>query len=164
MIDTTLVSALRRDGAPRPSAATTDGVALQTARRRKERTYPEPCGSSRPVLSWWCWRARSQDVGLQKLVTFLWLLAEAKSRSEPSLLRRRAESAWRLRWTSMLSCAATRAFACSLLDRRNNGGGDGVIPTLADVLREHRHAGLGVCYLGQLPLRPTLIATWPIAT
>ena len=44
VIDTTLVSALRRDGAPRPSAATTDGVALQAARRRKERTYPELVG------------------------------------------------------------------------------------------------------------------------
>ena len=43
----------------------------------------------------------------------------------------------------MLSCAAARAFACSLLDRRPNGGGDGVTPTLADVLQEHRHAGEG---------------------
>ena len=45
VIDTTLVSALRRDGgAPRPSAATTDGVALQAARLRKERFYPELVG------------------------------------------------------------------------------------------------------------------------
>ena len=44
MIDTTLVSVLWRDGAPRPSAATTDGVALQAARRRKERTYRELVG------------------------------------------------------------------------------------------------------------------------
>ena len=43
-IDTTFVSALRRDGAPRPSAATTDGVALQAARWRKEHTYPELVG------------------------------------------------------------------------------------------------------------------------
>ena len=64
-------------------------------------------------------------------------------------MRRRAESAWRLRWSSMLSCAAARAFGCSLLDGRPNGGGDGVTPTLADVLQEHRHAGLGEasCFL-----------------
>ena len=40
----TLVFGLRRDGAPRPSAATTDGVALQAARRRKERFCPELVG------------------------------------------------------------------------------------------------------------------------
>ena len=140
VIDTTLVSALRSDRAPRPSAATTDGVALQAARRRKERTYPELVGPG----------ARAKLVVLAgevagrwsaETVTFIRLMAEAKSRSEPSLLRRRAECAWRLRWCSMLGCAAARA--CSLLDRRPNGGGDGDTPTLADVLQEHRHAGLG---------------------
>ena len=66
VIDTTLVSALRRDGAPRPSAATTDGVALQAARRRKN-ALTGNLWVLAPALSWWCWRARSQDFGLQKL-------------------------------------------------------------------------------------------------
>ena len=43
-IDTTLVSALTRDGTARPGADRHDGVALAEARRRKERTYPELSG------------------------------------------------------------------------------------------------------------------------
>ena len=40
-MDTTLVSALRADGTPRPRAATTPGAALDDARTRKETTCPE---------------------------------------------------------------------------------------------------------------------------
>ena len=40
-VDTTLVSALHCDGTARRGAADRDGVALDEARRRKERTYPE---------------------------------------------------------------------------------------------------------------------------
>ena len=43
-IDTTLVSALRRDGTARPGAAARAGVALAAARRNKERTYFELTG------------------------------------------------------------------------------------------------------------------------
>ena len=43
-IDATLVSPLHCDGTARPGAAHIDGVALQVARRRKERTYPELVG------------------------------------------------------------------------------------------------------------------------
>ena len=43
-IETTLVSALRADGTPRPRAATTPGAALDDARTRKETTYPELVG------------------------------------------------------------------------------------------------------------------------
>ena len=43
-IDTTLVSALRRDGTARPGAVTRAGVALAATRRKKERTYPELTG------------------------------------------------------------------------------------------------------------------------
>ena len=118
---------------------------LQAARRRKERTYPEFVGP----------RARAKLVVLAgnvgnvagrwsaETVTCIRLLAEAKSRSEPSLLRRSAECAWRFRWSSVLGCAAARAFVCSLLDRRPNGGADVDTPILADVLQEHRDAGLG---------------------
>ena len=102
VVDTTLVSPLRGEGSPRPNAAVRDGVALQVARRRKERTHPELVGRVR-VLGW--------SSGLEKLgcwsgetLTCLRLLAEAKSRSEPPLLRRRAEMAWRLRWTHVVLC------------------------------------------------------------
>ena len=43
-VDTTLVCALYRDGTPVDRAAQQDGVVLQSARRRKERTYPELLG------------------------------------------------------------------------------------------------------------------------
>ena len=42
-IDTTMVSPLHRDGTVRRRAAHV-GAALEAARRRKERTYPEPSG------------------------------------------------------------------------------------------------------------------------
>ena len=43
-IDTTLVSPLHSDGSARRRAADNDGAALEVARRRKERTYPELAG------------------------------------------------------------------------------------------------------------------------
>ena len=43
-IDTTLVSPVRADGAPRRQCATRNGVALDQARRTKERRYPELTG------------------------------------------------------------------------------------------------------------------------
>ena len=46
--------------------------------------------------------------------TFLRLLAQAKTRSIPNVLRARDQS-WLHRWGSILFCAAARAFACSLL-------------------------------------------------
>ena len=60
-IDTTMVSPIRRDGTARRQCATTNGVALVQAKRRKERTYPELAGAMerwgegglrRPAVSW----------------------------------------------------------------------------------------------------------------
>ena len=110
-VDTTLVSPLHCDGSARPGASSRDGVALIAARRKKERAYPELVGPHR--------RARlvvlAGEVGGRSDETrsFISLLAKAKSRAEPFLLRRRIEQAWRLRWGAMLSCAAARAFAHS---------------------------------------------------
>ena len=48
--------------------------------------------------------------------SFVGQLAKARrARSEPRVLQRRMEQAWRLRWCSILSCAAARSFAMSLL-------------------------------------------------
>ena len=139
MVDTTLVSPLRGDGSPRPNAAVRAGVALQVARRRKERTHPELVGlRARGRVVVWAGEVGGRWSG--GTLTYLRLWAEAKSRSEPPLLRRRAEMAWRLRWTHMLSCAAARIFAGSLLERRLNGGGDGEVPQVSDVVLEYRHA------------------------
>ena len=89
-----------------------------------ERTYPEligPHARARLVVS-------AGEVGgrwSDETRSFLCQLARAKSRSEPSILRGRAEQAWRLRWTSTLACSAARAFAASLLNLRDGGGADG---------------------------------------
>ena len=85
-IDTTLVSALRRDGTSRPQADSIDGVALAAARRNKARTYPELSGGDG--------RARlvvlAAEVGgrwSEEVRKFLGALATAKARSAPVLLQ-----------------------------------------------------------------------------
>ena len=136
-VDTTLVSTLHCDGTARRGAAEEDGTALALAKRRKLRTYPEFSGP----------RSRARLVVLagevagrwsRETLTFLSLLAKAKCRSEPRLLKQRAEQAWRLRWCSILGCAAARAFAASLLNLRTAGGADGSTPLAHEVLSEWR--------------------------
>ena len=142
-IDTTLVSTLHCDGSPRRGAAHTDGVTLVAARRRKERTYPEFVGP----------RSRARLVVLAGEVggrwspetrSFLSKLAKAKARSEPPILQRRAEQAWRMRWSAILACAAARAFASSLLDLKLGGGADGLTPLCHEVLASWHHVPVGM--------------------
>ena len=115
--DTTLVSALRGDGAARRHAAHRDGVALAEARTRKERTYPEfgrEGGRARLVVF-------AAEVGGRwscETLTFLKLVANAKSRSAPAPMRGKARAVWFRRWCALLSCAAARAHALSLLEKR----------------------------------------------
>ena len=141
-LDTTLVSALHCDGSARPHAANVDGVALVAARRRKELTCPELVGPrSRARLV-----VLAGEVGGRwsaETMSFLGLLAKARARSETPLLRRRVEQAWRIRWGSMLACAAARAFAASLLDQRAPVGSDGNTPASHEVVADYRYAGLG---------------------
>ena len=126
-VDSTLVSRLRGDGSPHRGAAERDGVALVAARRRKERTYPEliaPRSRARLVVL-------AMEVGGEwspEALTFVRLLAKAKARHEPNLMRKRVEQAWRMRWCSLLGCAAARALATSLLELRRSGSADGVVP------------------------------------
>ena len=102
--------ALKGNGEPRRGAADRDGVALAAARRVKERTYPELLDPGR--------RARlvvfALEVGgrwSEEAKIFIRLLARAHVRSEPRLLQRRLEQAWRLRWCAIISCAVAR-FCC----------------------------------------------------
>ena len=60
------------------------------------------------------------------------LLARAKVRSEPRILKKRFEQAWRFRWLSMLRCAAVRSLAASLLELRSSGSVDGPTPLSHD--------------------------------
>ena len=61
---------------------------------------------------------------------------------KPSLLRKRVEQAWRLRWGSSFSCTAARAVAASLLELSGARGADGACPASHEVERDFRHAGL----------------------
>ena len=142
-VDTTVVSALRSDGTAIPRAAHTAGVALEAARRRKERRYPELVGP----------RARSRlvvfgvEVGGRwsgESQSFISQLARARARGEQPILRRRAEQAWRIRWGSMVSCVVARAVASSLLGLPRALGADGDTPLLHDVERDLHAAGFVV--------------------
>ena len=68
-IDTTLVSAIRRDGTARPGAATRAGVALAAARRTRE-DYPELTGEGGEP-AWWFWLLRLGADGRRRLLSSL---------------------------------------------------------------------------------------------
>ena len=140
-VDATMVSPVRADCLPRTGAAARDGVALTTARLRKQRTYPELSGRHRrcrlvvlatEIGGWWSSETRD----------FLRALARFRARSEPPLLRKRVEQAWRLRWWSILSCTAARALAASLVDSWGGVGADGGLPAAHEVEAEQAFAGL----------------------
>ena len=140
-VDTTLVSALRADGSCRRRVAQHDGLAAEAARLRKARTYPELVGPHR--------RAHLVVLALEvggrwsrETQAFVTQLARAKARGETQLMRRRAEQGWRLRWGSILACAAARAVASTMLELPGARGSDGDVPTSHDVEWECRFAGL----------------------
>ena len=137
-IDTTMVSPLHRDGTARSGAANTNGKALEIARRRKERTYPELAGEGG--------RAKLIVLGAEvggrwstETAQFLSSLAWAKVRELPEELQGDARRAWSRRWNMVLGCAAARAVAMSLLDLVP-GGSDGATPSVHEVVRDARFA------------------------
>ena len=136
----TLVSALRADGSCRRRAAQHDGLAAEAARLRKARTYPELVGPHRRAhlvvlaLEVGRWSRETQ--------AFVTQLARAKARGETQLMRQRVEQGWRLRWGSILACAAARAVASTVLELPGARGSDGNVPPSHDVEWECRFAGL----------------------
>ena len=131
VIDTTLVSPIHRDGTPRPRTHDVNGVALQRARRNKEATYPELVGrggGARLVVL--AGVVGGEGGGFSaETAQFISSLAWVKTQGMSDLLRRRANTAWTRRWSALLSCAASRAFASSLLDGRASGGNDNETPS-----------------------------------
>ena len=129
-VDATMVSPVRRDGTVRRQCAMTDGAAMTQARRRKERTHPELAqvhGRARLVVV-------VCEVGGRwsgEALSFVHSLSKAKARSEPEEFREG-------RWSSLLACAAARAFALTLLERRCTPGFDGSGPTSSEVHWDHR--------------------------
>ena len=136
-IDTTMmVSAIRSDGTARRQCATTSGVALDQARRRKERTYPElaqPHGRARLVVLGCEVGGRWSEESRQ----FLAGLAATEARSEPEVMRKSTMHSWLRRWSTLMACTAARAFALSLLERRCCTAADGPTPTTAEVVADH---------------------------
>ena len=131
-VDATIVSALHCDGSPHQGAENIDGVVLERARRRKERTHPELVGPRR--------KARLVVLGIEvgcrmsaETRSFLSQLAKARARQEIPLMRKRAEQAWRMRWAAIAARAAS-----SLLNVQSPVGADGDTPPTHEVERDHR--------------------------
>ena len=76
---------MKRVGTPRTGADRTNGVALASARQRKERTDPEG----------------GRAIG--------------GAREAPFLLESSVKAAWVFRWSCMLACTAARSFSLSLV-------------------------------------------------
>ena len=137
-VDTTLVSALRRDGTARPNAHDTPGIALAAIRRRKRRRYHEIIRADRCRLV-----VFGLEVGgrwSDEALELLRKLARARSRSEPIWLRQAAAQSWAHRWSATISVAAQRAFAASLLHLPLAPylGVDGDAPSTTEVCEEAR--------------------------
>ena len=112
-VDTTLVSPLTAAGAPRRARGCTTGAALRLARQAKERTYPELCRSARSRLT-----VLALEVGGRwsaEAAGFVRQLARCRARAAPATAGSAATSAYALRWSALISFAATRAFCASLL-------------------------------------------------
>ena len=145
-VDTALVSALRANGNAISHAAHFDGVALQRARRCKERTYPELLnrnGRVRLVVMTIEMGERCSSDALD----FLRQLARAKARMTPRPLQSSVLLSWYRRWVSLLACAAKRAFAVSFLELPASQGHnlDGHEPFLGDVLADDRWSCVPAC-------------------
>ena len=87
--------------------------AATNARKAKERTYPELLRSA---------RCRLVVLGIElggrwstEAAQFIRLLARSRARAAPLLLRSSATAAYVTRWSALLSFAAARALAASLL-------------------------------------------------
>ena len=116
-------------------SVTVSGAALDQARRRKERTYPELAkqhGRARLVVLGCEVGGRWSEESRQ----FLASLAAAKARSEPELMRKSTMFCWLRRWCTLMACTAARAFSLSLLERRCCAA-DGSTPPTAEVVADH---------------------------
>jgi len=112
-VDTTQVSLLTAAGMPRRDRGITAGAALRVAERAKARTYPELAQGNRCRLV-----VLGIEVGGRwspRAVEFVRLLARSRARAAPVATRAATAFAFALRWSALLSFAAARSFAVSLL-------------------------------------------------
>ena len=137
-VDVTLVSPVRGNGQPQPGAGRQDGAQLRVARSRKEGKYRELLSTRRCRLV-----VLAMEVGGRwstEALQFVQLLAKARARGVPRILRAATQVAFTQRWTGMLAVAAQRALARTLLEAPVSAvvGTDGDAPVLEDVLAEVR--------------------------
>eukprot|EP00439_Symbiodinium_sp_Y106_P022490 s283_g2.t1 len=135
-VDTTLASPLTSAGAPRRAAGRDAGAALALARKTRERTYPELRQSARCKLV-----VLALELGGRwstEAATFVKLLAGLRARAVPAASRGPSISAFASRWSAVLSFAAARALAGSLLSLPLGGAAnvDGESPLLSDILAD----------------------------
>ena len=150
-VDATLVSPLTGSGKARPRAAHTNGVALEKARQDKETTYPELLRANRCKLIvvgmevGGRWSAEAYD--------FLEQLAWHKASEVQPALQKTTALAWLRRWSAMISVAAMRSFADTLLHGTANYTDTGytATPDLSCLLGEVAYEG--ELESSRLPLR-----------
>ena len=138
-VDATLVSPLTRDGSPQSAADAQPGVSLARAAQRKRRhTYPELLRAHRCRLV--VFGLETGGRWSEEAATFLRLLAQARAASAPTAVRRATQAAWVHRWSGILSVAAQRAFAASLLELPPAAelGAAGDPPALHELLADAR--------------------------
>ena len=115
LCDATQVSPLAQNGTPHPKCAVEAGVALEVAVERKNSTYREAQQNAGQVKL----QTLACEVGGRwhsDCITWVGRLAKMKASAELPHLQRAAEFAWHSRWWSLLSVAAQRAFALSLIE------------------------------------------------
>ena len=139
-VDAALVSPLRADGLPRPRAEDRNGVTLREIKRDKERRYHELHRTERCKLV-----VAAMEVGgrwAEDAYDFLDQLAQTKAREASRALRKSAQLHWVRRWSTLVSFAAHRAFADTLLHGTAAGTDywEGRAPTLGELLGNEPHS------------------------
>ena len=140
-VDAAIVSPVGRTGEPRAGADARPALALdQAAQRKRRHTYPELERARRcPLVVF------GVEVGgrwSHKAAQFVRVLARARAAAAPAALRVTARGAWMQRWNGILSVAAQRAFATSLLELPLHGDAKAAALSLNCMRSLRTHAGL----------------------
>ena len=122
---------------PAPTDVPASPVNLLYIRDKRERKYRELVRARRCRL-----QVLAIEVGGRwddSALTFLRRLAGARARAAPAWLRQSTAQAYAYRWSALLSVAAQRAFAASLLHLPIEAEAcDGEVPAVSDVVADAR--------------------------
>ena len=115
LCDVTQVSPLDQNGIPHPKCAVEAGAAFVVAEKRKTNAYREAAQAAGKVML----ETLASEIGgrwSENCIKWVAHLAKYKASSELPHLQRASEFAWHSRWWSILSVAAQRALALSLIE------------------------------------------------